>query len=111
MGQPLSLMDVIRDSGAQIAVVASAVRPEIVTSSGFGKSLDVGGGQPTNLVIVLDRNEAAFGRFFRSLFQDMWAGVPMPMAWHKLAPQSPQQPPDIPGTICLMGAGQVTFSM
>jgi hypothetical protein len=109
IGQPSSLMDVIRASGAQIAVVASAVRPEIVTSSGFGKSLDLGGGPTTNLVIVLDRKEAAFGRFFRSLFQDMWAGVPMPMAWVKLAPQAPQQPPDIPGTICIMGAGPVTF--
>jgi hypothetical protein len=33
----------------------------------------------------------------------------MPMAWVKLAPQGPHQPPDIPGAICLMGAGHVTF--
>jgi hypothetical protein len=110
MGQPLSLVDVIRESGAQIAVVASGMRPEIVSSSGFQKSLDSGSSQPTNLVMVLDRKGAAFGRFFRSLFQDMWTGVPMARAWVKLAPQAPQQPPDIPGTICIMGAAQVTFS-
>jgi hypothetical protein len=109
MGQPLSVIDVIRESGAPIAVVASGIRPDIVSSSGFQKSLDSGSSQHTNLVILLDRKGAAFGRFFRSLFQDLWAGVPMPMAWVKLAPQAPQQPPDIPATICIMGAGPVTF--
>jgi hypothetical protein len=108
VGQPQSLGDVIRESGARIAVVASGIRREIVSASGFQKSLGTGN-RPVNLVLVLDRNEAAFGRFFRSLFQDMWAGVPMPMAWVKLAPQGPRQPRDIPATVCIMGAGQVTF--
>jgi hypothetical protein len=54
----------------------------------------------------------AFSRFFKSLFQLMWTGMPMPMAWVKLAPQTWQQSQSsqyIPVTICLMGAGQVVF--
>jgi hypothetical protein len=109
IGQPLSVMDVIRECGAQIAVVGPGVRPEIVSSSGFQKSLASSSSLRTNLVIVTDRKGAAFGPFFKSLFQDMWAGVPMPMAWVKLAPQVRRQPQDIPATICIMGAGQVTF--
>src|SRR5262245_26489946 len=66
-------------------------------------------GDAANLIITNNRNGAAFGRFFRSLFQLMHTGVSMPMAWVQLAPQGPSQSPDLPGMICLMGAGQVTF--
>jgi hypothetical protein len=31
------------------------------------------------------------------------------MAWVELAPQGPVQRDDIPGTICLMEAGQIAF--
>jgi len=47
--------------------------------------------------------------FFKSLFQDMWAGTPMPSSWVKLAPQVRPQSRDIPGSICPMEAGQVVF--
>jgi hypothetical protein len=108
VGQARSPGDLIRESGAHVAVIASEIRHDIISAAGFQKSVDTGN-PPTNLVIVLDRKGAAFGRFFKSLFQDMWAGVPMPLAWVKLAPQAPQQPPDIPATLCIMGAGQLTF--
>jgi hypothetical protein len=104
------------------------------------------------LVITTNRIGEAFGCFFWSLFQQMFAGVSMPMAWVTLAPQVPARPgkrpgrsgyfgtfftslflrirngfrapnasmrpasnrraqlEDGPGTICLMGAGQVAFA-
>ena len=39
----------------------------------------------------------------------MLAGTSMPLAWVKLAPQVPEQRPDIPATICLMEAGHIAF--
>jgi hypothetical protein len=109
VGHTESLRNLIGESGTRVAVVASEIPHEILMSPEFQRSLNRGNNPPTNLVITGNRNGEAFDRFFKSLFQLMWAGVPMPFAWAKLAPQSPQQPPDIPGTICLMEAGHVVF--
>ncbi len=109
VGQSMSLRDLIGKSGARVAVLASEIPSEILMDSRFHKSLNRGSNPPTNLVITGNRNGESFGRFFKSLFQLMWAGSPMPSAWARLAPQGPQQPPDIPGTICLMEAGPVVF--
>jgi len=109
LGQRQSLGELIRESGARIAVIASETSPKIATSSGFQKALDMGNKMPVNVVVVMDRKGPSFTRFFKSLFQDMWAGTPMPMAWVKLAPQGPHQAPDLPATLCIMAAGQVTF--
>jgi hypothetical protein len=108
-GQSLSLRELIRDSGAKIAVIASEIRPEMLSNRDFQKSIQGGSNPPVNLVIVGNRNGEAFGRFFMSLFQSMWNGVPMPLAWVELAPQGPMQREDIPGTICIMEAGHVVF--
>ena len=109
VGQALSLRDVIRESGASLAVIASEVRPELMADREFNKSLSRGNNPPVNLVITGNRNGEAFGLFFKSLFQLMWMGLPMPMAWVQLAPQGPHQRQHIPGTICVMEAGNVTF--
>jgi hypothetical protein len=109
VGEESSLRDLIGKSGASVAVIASEVGPEIMSNPNFRNSLNRGNNPPANLVITNDRKGEAFSRFFKSLFQLMWTGVPMPMAWVKLAPQTRQQPQDIPVTICLMGAGQVVF--
>jgi len=110
VGQTLSLRDLIGESGASIAVVASQVPSELSSGPEFPKLLSRGKNTPANLIITNNRKGAAFGKFFRSLFQLMQEGAPMPMAWVKLAPQGPHQPPDLPGTICLMEAGQVSFA-
>jgi hypothetical protein len=87
------------------------VPSDLLSNREFQAALTKGNNSPVNLVITLNRNGANFGRFFRSLFEMMWTGVPMPMAWVQLAPQGPSQQRDnIPGTICLMGAGQIAFS-
>jgi hypothetical protein len=109
IGQGLSLRDLIGKSRARVAVIASEVPVELLQNTGFQKSLNRGNNSPVNLVITGSRNGDAFGRFFKSLFQLMWTGVPMPIAWTKLAPQSPRQPRDIPGTICLIEAPQLAF--
>jgi hypothetical protein len=108
-GQQLSLRELIGRTGATVVVVALEVRREILESPEFRAEVLRPCNPAVNLVITNNRNGEAFGRFFRSLFQLMWTGVTMPRAWVTLAPQAPQQPPDIPGTICLMGAGQVMF--
>jgi hypothetical protein len=108
-GRSLSLRDLIRDSGAKIAVIASETPPEMMSNREFPKSIQQGSNPPVNLIIVGNRNGEAFGRFFVSLFRRMWNGVPMPLAWVELAPQGPMQRKDIPGTICIMEAGHVVF--
>ena len=109
IGQGLSLRDLIGKSRARMAVIASEVPLALLQSAEFQKSLNRGNNPPVNLVITGNRNGDAFGRFFTLLFQRMWTGVPMAKAWVELAPQSPQQPRDIPGTICLTEAPQLAF--
>jgi hypothetical protein len=109
VGQASSLRGLIRESKASIAVIASEVPSGLTRNSEFQKSVGRADNPPANLVITLNRNGKTFARFFKSMFQLMWTGVPMPMASVRLAPQGPIQAADIPGTICLMEAGQVAF--
>jgi hypothetical protein len=113
VGQQGSLRSLIWDSKARVVVIASQVPTDFLSNREFQAALAKGDNPPVNLVITLNRNGDNFGRFFKSLFQMMWTGVPMPMAWGQLAPQvqGSQQRNDTPGTICLMGAGQVSFTM
>src|SRR5262249_51388566 len=99
IGQQGSVRRLIRDTGAKVAVIASPVPAELLSNRDFQAGLAKGDHPPVNLVITLNRNGDTFGRFFKSLFQMMWTGVAMPMAWVQLAPQGPQQRKDIPGTI------------
>jgi hypothetical protein len=110
VGHEGSVRSLIRDSKARVAVVASQMPADLLSNREFQAALAKGNNPPINLVMTLNRNGDNFGRFFKSLFQMMWTGVPMPMAWVQLAPQGSQQPDNIPGTICLMEAGQVAFA-
>jgi hypothetical protein len=109
VGQQGSVRALIRDCKARVAVIASQVPSELLSNREFQAALGRGNNPPVNLVMTLNRNGANFGRFFKSLFQMMLTGMSMPMAWVELAPQGPQQPDDIPSTVCLMEAGQVAF--
>jgi hypothetical protein len=105
-----SVRDLIRESGARIAVIATELPPDLMSKNEFPKSLDRGKSQPVNLVFVMRRNGLAFRRFFRALFQHMLDGESMTLAWMKLAPQVPHlQPPDMPVIMCLTEAPSVTF--
>jgi hypothetical protein len=109
VGQQSTLRDLIGKSGASVAVIASEVRSEILWDRQFQKSLSRGNNPPVNLVITANRKGEAFGHFFRSLFELMRTGIPMPAAWATLAPQTRQQPQNMPGSICLMEADRVVF--
>jgi hypothetical protein len=109
-GLQLRLRDLLRQLGCRIVVIASEVPTETLLARDFGQALSADNTWPTNIVITGNRNGAHFGKFFHELFAQMNRGVTMPMAWVQLAPQGPTQPPDIPGTICLMEVGHITFA-
>jgi len=100
------LREIIRDSRAAVAVVASENTGQSYIAAGKQR----GYGQ-ANLVMALDRRGDVFPRFFQRLFTEMKRGVSMPVAWVKLAPQAPQaEHADCPGTIFACEVGQLTFS-
>lgn len=99
------LRELVRDSGASVAVVATdnpGPHYKLATKkTGFGNA---------NLVMTLNRKGHAFSRFFQQLFSLMKQGKSMPIAWVKLAPQIPgQEHPDCPDTFFVCEAGQVSF--
>jgi hypothetical protein len=112
VGQTRSLRDLVRETEAQIVVIASEVPGDFIGNGQFSPALSKGDNPPVNLVITLNRNGEKFARFFRSLFELMWAGKSMPMAWVRLAPQAPGNPQqhDHPGTIFAAERGQVAFT-
>jgi len=100
-----SLREIIHKSRALIAVVATENGAESYIAAakrpGSGKA---------NLVMTLKRNGQVFPNFFKRLFEMMYQGVTMPMAWVKLAPQVPgREHKDVPGTICAMEVTHVLF--
>lgn len=106
-GYRLGLREIIRDSGATVVVVAT---PN--AADGYIAAAKQTGYGTANLVMTLDRNEDAFGTFFRALFSDMKKGTSMPVAWVKLAPQhsEAQEGLSLPETIFSCEAGQVALS-
>lgn len=110
VGTESSLRDLIQDSKARVVVVASQPPADLASNREFQAALAKGNNPTVNLVLTLNRNGDNFGRFFKSLFELMWTGLPMPMAWVKLAPQGGQQRDDIPGTVFLAGAGHIAFA-
>ncbi len=104
-GYRQGLREIIRDSGADVVVVATANASDnyIAASQrkGFGHA---------NIVMILDRKGDAFTTFFQKLFADMSRGVAMPVAWVKLAPQIPgMEQADVPDAIFACEAGQIAF--
>ena len=93
-----------------MAVIASEVRADTLQNPDFVKSLARGDNAAVDLIITVNRNGEAFGRFFRSLFELMLTGVSMPMAWVTLAPQGPYASEDNPDMIFHTEAGGLTFA-
>lgn len=106
-GSNLGLREIIRDSGATVVVVATPnpAGHYIAASKRTGYGM-------ANLVMTIDRKGGAFPAFFTELFSDMKKGTSMPMAWVKLAPQSPQAQAalSLPATIFSCEAGQIALS-
>ena len=99
------LRELIRDSGARVAVVASQNSVEscgpAAKETGYGHA---------NLVLTFDRKGAVFSAFYSRLFALMMKGKSMPIAWVKLAPQIPgHEHADCPDGYCFLEAGQIAF--
>lgn len=80
-GCRLGLRELIRNSGARIAVVASKNSAEACLAA--SKQTGYGSANP---VLTFDRKDELFGLFFHKLFSAMKQGTPMPLAWVQLAP-------------------------
>jgi hypothetical protein len=105
VGTTLGLREIVRDAGAKVVVVASentgANCVKAVKPAGYGKA---------NLVLTLNRKGEAFAAFYQRLFEQMSNGIPMPVAWVKLAPQIPRlDHPDCPDGVFMCEIGQVVF--
>lgn len=106
-GTPMRLRDVVKAAGARIAVVASGNNPDDLFAAAEPEN-----GWSANMVLVVDRKGASFGKFFHSLFKAMLRGESMLMAWVELAPQIPGHVhPDCPNSILLPEAGQIAFDL
>jgi hypothetical protein len=110
-GSSFSLRDVIKTAGAHIVVVASEIPANVVTSREFGQYISRNEDWSANIVITLNRNGDVFEQFFRKLFMHMYTGMSMPIAWSKLAPQGTNNQADSPGTIAILEAGHIAFSL
>jgi hypothetical protein len=105
VGSANGIRDLIKDAGAYVAVVASENPP-----GSYMKALGSRNDWHANIALVIDRKAGKFALFFRRLFEAMFNGQSMLMAWVELAPQIPgQDHPDAPGTIMAAEAGHVTF--
>jgi hypothetical protein len=101
----LGLREIIRDSGANVVVVATENGGKAYIAAAPAKRYG-----KANLVMTLDRRGAVFGQFFFHLFTEMKLGTSMPVAWVKLAPQIPgKDHSNCPSTIFACEVGQLAF--
>ena len=108
VGSQLSLRQIIAQSGASLAVLATET-----THDGWMKALDK---KPApnkiNLVVTVERKgNGSFGRFFDRVFTGMKQGETLGTVWQRLAPQlSPEQHGDGPGLVMVCERGDVLFT-
>ncbi len=104
-GSPSGIRDLIKNAGAYVAVVATENNPDF-----YIKAMGSRNDWHANIALVIDRKADKFAIFFRRLFEAMFKGQSMLVAWVELAPQIPgHDHPDAPGTIMAAEAGHVTF--
>jgi hypothetical protein len=99
------LRDIIRDSNAPIVIVATENEGKNYTAAakrtGYGQA---------NLIMTLERNDAAFTNFFTELFRRMFKGQSMLLAWVELAPQiSGAKHENCPATIFAAEISHIVF--
>jgi hypothetical protein len=100
----LGLRELIRDSGAIVAVFASG-NP----GQHYVKANMTGKYGRANLVLTLDRKGKALTDFLCELFSAMKQGTSMPVAWVRLAPEHGSEAANLPDTIFACERGQVCF--
>ena len=104
-GSVQSLREIIRSSGASVVIIATDNPPdhyfEAVDETGYGQA---------NLVLTIDRNGEAFDTFFEKLFDAMFHGETMPVAWNRLAPPVPEiRQERAPNTVFICERGQICY--
>jgi hypothetical protein len=106
IGSQFTVRQVIESAGAYVAVVASENSGEA-----YVKALARRTNWHANIALTIERKGEKFTLFFRRLFESMYSGKSMPLAWVELAPQIPgQEHPDAPGAIMAAEAGHLTFA-
>ncbi len=104
-GDARSYRELVRDSGAMIAILANDNSAEHCRGAMSQK-----GFPPANIVVTLSRRGDIFGTFFVELFSRMKRGVSMPVAWNQLAPQYPgADHKNVPDALFLCERGQIAF--
>ena len=105
IGRRDGLREIIKAAQAYIAIVASENPPE-----SYMKCLGPRDEWTANVTFTVDRKGDKLPLFFAELFQRMFAGKSMLIAWVELAPQIPgQDQPDTPGTMMAAEAGHLVF--
>jgi hypothetical protein len=101
------LIDVVRASGAPIAVVASKN-----AADSYAAATKMGEFAGCNLVMTVDRRGPRFGAFLIRLFSEMFTGTPIRLAWEKFAPQVWDDPhADCPILLFAATTGNVAFQV
>jgi len=108
-GQKFKLRELVKSAGAQVVVVASENRSEILASPMFSQYLQASNDWPVNFIFTVSRNGETFGLFFQKLFTQMFSGVSMAQVWAKLAPQNASSQKDCPAIMAMLEAGQLTL--
>ena len=101
------LRTIIRKSGAPIVVVASENEGNCYVAAGKRRApSDV----TANLVMTMRRKGSVFPQFLKNLFEKMFRGKTMPMAWVELAPQIPNaKQENVPATIFAAEISHIVF--
>jgi hypothetical protein len=112
IGSRGTLRDLMIAARARILVVASETPSSTLSAPGFARALTARTKEwPTNIVLAGNRNDPHFGAFFRTLFERMWNGVSMLVAWNQLAPQIPNmEHKNVPGTLFLAEVSHIVFA-
>jgi len=108
-GQKFTLREVVKSAGAQVVVVASETRSEILSRPMFSQYLQSTNDWPVNFIFTVNRNGETFGQFFQKLFSQMFTGVSMSQAWTQMAPQNASSQKDCPAIMAMLEAGHVTL--
>lgn len=101
---PEGLRHLLKAAGAYVAVVASANPPEH-----YQTILRPGKDWYANVTMTLDRKGDKLALFLYRVFERMFSGQSMLLAWVALAPQGGPGNPDAPGTIMAAEAGHIAF--
>src|SRR6267154_3024007 len=99
-----AIRELVKSAGAHVAVIASENSADAYIKN-VGHRTD----WFANIAMIVDRKDDRFALFFYRLFEEMFKGRSMLMAWAELAPQIPGTThADAPDSIMAAEAGHIT---